>query len=615
ARETALAPTADLAVAPFRGDGIDRSLAWLSDGLVELLSTRLEEASGRDVLDAGRSVRVWRGLRPVARQGTPTDVARAFGADAAARFVVTGAATGDAARLVLDARVIDAADGRVVASGSVTGPVDSIDALSARLAAQLATDAQRVPAPREPVRALSAIRHYLAGRDAERRGAMAEAQVAYDAALDVDSTFAEAAVRLAWVSWRRNASETHDRAIALGLRARDRLSTDDRALLTALAGPRYPAPTQPSEQRAAWELMASRTPDLPDGWRGLGLLYLSHGTVLGMEAPWMASRHALERALALDSTDAATWRALAAAVIASRDSTEMRRVLRRLPAPPATPVARAMLASALGDAVTYRAALAAFASRDRESLRDAAMAAQHGLLPREAGQRALALLAARQRTTVDRLDVLLAQHSAAVQTGDDARRHRVIADLDAAAPGLHGGRRLLVLDALVLGRDSAAAVAAAQAMVADLGRPPLGALDEAARLADRCVLALTWAQGGRRDEARAMIRTLRQLPPPVATVPVSTPPQVCADIAEAGLAVAERAPTARRLVAAVDQWSLSGGAVGDAARWADLLVGRWYAALGDPGAAVAALRRRPFFDGWPRYRDASIELETSLVTP
>lgn len=614
-RDDRFGPTAELAVAPFRSDGIDRSLTWLSDGLVELLSTRLEEASGRDVLDAGRATRAWRSLERRAREGTPTDVARAFGAEAPARFVVTGSATGDAARLVLDARVIDVADGRVVATGSVTGSVDSVDVLSGRLAAQLAADAQRVAVPSGPVRSLAAIRHYLAGRDAERRNAMAEALVAYDAALDVDSTFAEAAVRLAWVSWRRNASETHDRAIALGLRARDRLSSDDRALLTALAGPRYPAPTQAAEQRAAWELIAARTPDLPDGWRGLGLLYLSHGTVLGMDAPWVASRHALERALALDSTDAATWRGLAAAVIASADTTEMRRLLRRLPAPPETPVARAMLANALRDRATYRAAIAAFATRDRESLRDAAMAAQHGLLPREAGQRALSLLAARQRTTVDRLDVLLAQHSSAVQAGDDARRRRVIADLDAAAPGLNGGRRLLALDAIVLGRDSLAAQEAMRAMTADLERPTMGALDDAARLADRCVLAIALGQGGRREEARAMIRTLRQLPPPVATVPVSTPPKVCADIAEAALAVAERSPAARRLVAAVDQWSLSGGAVGDASRWADLLVGRWYAGLGDAASAVAALRRRPFFDGWPRYRDASIELESSLVTP
>lgn len=608
-------PAAEIAIAPFRSEGMDRALGWLSEGLVELLSTRLEEASGREVLDAGRATRAWRGLAGARATAPSADAARAFGAAAPARFVVTGSATGDARRLVLDARLVRVSDAAVVATGSVTGPVDSIDALAARLAMQLATVAQRVPAPTGPAHPLAAVRHYLAGRDAERRGALSEALVAYDAALDVDSAFAEAAVRLAWVAWRRNAAETHDRAIALAWSARERLSPDDRALITALAGPRYPAPAQPAEQRAAWEIIASRTPDLPDAWRGLGLLYLSHGTVLGMDAPFIASRHALERALALDGADASTWRGLAAAVIASGDTTEMRRLLQRLPSPPAMPVARALLAAALRDRDTYRTALGTFASRDAEALRDAAMAAQHGLLPSDAGQRALALLAARQRTSAERLDVLLAQHSAAVHAGDEARRRRVIEGLDAAAPGLNGGRRLLVLDALVLGRDTAAARTAMVAMTDDLTRPVLGPLDAAARLADRCVLALAWGQGGRRDDARAMIRALRQSPPPVATAPVTTPPTVCADIADAALAVAERSPSARRLVAAVDQLSLSGGAVGDAARWADVLVGRWYAALGDPVAAVAALRRRPFLDGWPRYRDASIDLETSLVTP
>jgi hypothetical protein len=70
--------------------------------------------------------------------------------------------------------------------------------------------------------------------------------------------------------------------------------------------------------------------------------------------------------------------------------------------------------------------------------------------------------------------------------------------------------------------------------------------------------------------------------------------------------------SARRVVASVDALTLAGGAVGDAARWADLLLARAYLATADTAAAQAALQRRPYLDGWPRYRSVSLGLEAAL---
>ena len=59
---------------------------------------------------------------------------------------------------------------------------------------------------------------------------------------------------------------------------------------------------------------------------------------------------------------------------------------------------------------------------------------------------------------------------------------------------------------------------------------------------------------------------------------------------------------------------LSGPAVGDAMRYANLVVAREYQSLGDARHALAALQRRSFGRGWPRYRETGLRLQIELAT-
>jgi hypothetical protein len=51
----------------------------------------------------------------------------------------------------------------------------------------------------------------------------------------------------------------------------------------------------------------------------------------------------------------------------------------------------------------------------------------------------------------------------------------------------------------------------------------------------------------------------------------------------------------------VDSLVLAPQIVGDLATYAPLLIARLHERLGDPTAALAALRRRPYMSEWPRY--------------
>jgi DNA-binding SARP family transcriptional activator/TolB-like protein/tetratricopeptide (TPR) repeat protein len=597
--------TTEIAVLPFRVSGASPELRWVEAGIVELLAPRIGEATGRSIAEPGRTLRLWQGVQRNRRDVITVDEARELARSSLWRRVVVGAATGNARRLTLTAQLIDVETGQTIASGIALGPVDSLGRIVATLAAGLASGERRTEAPLGSTPPLTAIRRYLDGVDAERSGRLADASDAYRAAIAVDSSFAEAALRLAFLAARRNAAEPDDAALALAVAHRDQLSPTDRTLLNALAGPRYPAPTSAQEQRVAWELVAASAPDRADAWQTLGRLYLTHGAAMEMPSPYADAKTALERALALDGS-LATWRPLAAALAlgGNRDSLTAARTR----VPPAALVARAVLDAALGDSAGVARLRRQLPRIDDESVRDAAIFAQFGLLPREIGRVALTTLRSRRPRATELVDLALAEHSDALARDDTLARQRALAALEAAAPASGASRRLRLLDAMFAGLDTAI-TPLVDSLSRSLQRMPLDARDAAARLADRCVLSLAQLQRGDIAAAERTSAALKLAPPMRVTTPVATPPMLCAALVESGLSVARQRLGARRKLAAMDSLALAGGAVGDAARWADLLLGDWYRQLGDSAAARSVAARRPVVDGWPRYLRQSRALE------
>ena len=58
---------------------------------------------------------------------------------------------------------------------------------------------------------------------------------------------------------------------------------------------------------------------------------------------------------------------------------------------------------------------------------------------------------------------------------------------------------------------------------------------------------------------------------------------------------------------------LGGPALGDAMRYTNLVIARHYQSIGDPAHALAALQRRSFMRGWPRYRATGLRLQIAAA--
>jgi hypothetical protein len=142
-------------------------------------------------------------------------------------------------------------------------------------------------------------------------------------------------------------------------------------------------------------------------------------------------------------------------------------------------------------------------------------------------------------------------------------------------------------------------------------------------LADVCVLG-QWraarlagtqptALGSDVTAIQRAVAALRDAPVPRIPVPVSAGPRVCAALVDATLAVALRAPDARTRVERVDALPFAGPALDDASTYIAVAVARLFERLGDPRRALAAVRRRSYLKGWPRYLSTTTREEGRLA--
>lgn len=470
-------------------------------------------------------------------------------------------------------------------------------------------------------------RAYERAEAAYRADRFQEAARLYDRALDLDSTFAPAALGLSLAADRLNSAEQQDRGLALAWASRDRLNERDRAYLVALAGPRYPAASPAREHLAAWERVVELAPGRAAAWTELGERFLTDGAMLGIRNADARAAAALRRALALDPDDATAARHRVELAVRTGDQAALAAAAR------AGHLARVggglagylewRVATARGDTAALARVRARFPSLGESSLRAVAMTAQHDGVGLADGARALRLLEAGADLAREQADVLLAQHALALLQGRPVLAGDVIERLEDVQPGSHAPLRLRVLDALYADGDTAAADAAAGALARTVDVPggAAAAAGGAARLADGCVLAqwrvAPWRAGvpgvERRAAARRAAALLREPGIPAEPVLVGAAPRACADLVEAMAAVASRAPDARARVEAIDALMLTGPALNDASAWATLAIARLYDQLGDPARALAVVRRRSSSKGWPRYLASALAEEGRLA--
>jgi DNA-binding SARP family transcriptional activator len=609
-------------VAPFRVSGSDASLGYLREGMVELLSSRLDDDSAARAIDPGRVIGAWRKEQLTGPADTRSPDAIRIARQLGSGRVIVGGIVGNAAKLVVSASLLQASTGETSAQVTVEGPVDSITTLVDRLAAKLiassAGEGDRFGDRFTP--SLAALRDFLEGQAAYRRGDYAQAIPAYERALARDSGFALAALHLALAADGINDAEQHDRALALAWANRADLSERDVAHLVAFAGPRYPAPSTEAEQVAAWERALVTAPDRADVWYELGERLFRAGGVAGLMNAHERAKAVLTRALELEPGHVRARRLLIMLAARSSDTA----LLTRIASPAAlrdsvgdiSDFLRWRVALVRGDSVTLRRLRAHMAEINDQSLRAMAMSSIHDAVGLEDGERAAKITLRRADRDGSWFDALMEQHSFALNEGQPSRALEITSELDTHLPGTRAHLRLRVLDALYAEGDTIAAARAADSLSA-FADAPLSS-DPALRelqLSDVCVLEQWRLSKSMTSSTKRAIAQLRTAPLPRQAIPISTNQRACAAILDAMLADVTRSHDAAARVAALDSLMLSGPAVSDASSYANIIVGRIYTRLGNPRAALVAYRRRSYMTSWLRYLATTRreEAEAALV--
>lgn len=618
ASDRAAAVQSSIAVAPFSVQSDDPSAAYLREGLLDLLTTRVADAVSKRAADPERVLRAWRSDRLSVSVTPSINDALALARQLDAGEIVIGRLETTSKGIVAHASLIDASRGRLRSVATVNGSPDSLVVLADRIIAALfLPDAgDRVAnVPQLPSVSPMALRAYLNGRGAYRRGDYHRAVRAFDQALTQAPDFARAALGLAMSADRANAAEQHDRGLAIAWARQDELSPADRAYLRAFAGPRYPEPSSAAEAIGAWERVVQVAPDRAEGWHELGESFYYDAEMLGMPDGPARAAAAFRRALELDPSFAPSRRMLALLFARQGDTAS----LRHLMADELTDTTDAerlfvrwRAANALGDRRALIRVRRELDDAPTAALRAIAMTSQFDGVAVSDGDHALAILKQRALTDVEQVDVALALHSRSLNAEDYAAALTATKLLAAAQPALHPQHRLRVLDALYSRGDRAAASASAAELERFVARAPTNVADSAVRLADLCVVGQWRLARGDTGRARETIGALREGGVARFPVPVGANSMACAELLDASLATAAHGVAARDRLDHLDSLMLSGPAVGDAMRYANLVVARQYQAMGDPARAVAALHRRSYMRGWPRYRATGIELQIQL---
>jgi tetratricopeptide (TPR) repeat protein len=255
-----------IVVVPFRTLGIDSSLQYLGEGVVDLLAAKLTGEGGPLAVESRTAISAWN--RVTAGQEGTADHARRVARLVGAGEALSGTFLGvPGNRVTITANVIPSMGGAARPAVTVTGPVDSLasllDAIATRLVARNAGVTDQTLSSLTSA-SLPALRAYLWGRAEYRRGHDKEAIEHFARAVELDSSFALAALDLVVATGQplgmgnrtgpsaeavttyfalgfRNPGPDSDhrriaRAFEVAWRYREKLSARDRPLLEALRG-------------------------------------------------------------------------------------------------------------------------------------------------------------------------------------------------------------------------------------------------------------------------------------------------------------------------------------------------------------------------------------------
>ena len=586
-----------VAVLPFRIAGTNSEIAYLREGVVDIMATLLtgEEGTAR-AADPASVITGWR--KRGASETTDLDAtgAEALARDLGAGKVLSGSIIGDESKLTIRASLAGVGSRAEPLQATVEGPADSLSSLLRNLAGRLLAQSAGVGADQSAgllTSSLPALRAYLRGQAEYRRGRYAPAITQYAEALQADSQFALAGAGLTAANGWIGAATAEQAGLAqrTAWRNRDRLGPKDRALVMAQLGPNGPGPDYLSAELRAAEQATAVAPDRAEAWYMLGDDYMHTGGLLGIEDALERAEQSLRRALQRDSLDSGVLSHLVTLAARRQDTAEVKRIAalrKKAVASELTSVSEDFFAATfLGDTAEQRRVLALMdtAAVPANFVDDAqSLAFAVSFMPNHlpAIREYIERLARRAATDDERRRVAWLEVMLAWDAGQPSRASARLG----TGPGQDVAR---ILAALFWGGDSAEANQAASRLA---GTRSTGFSDIPfeASTSPVCAATLWEVAQGRTSGVPAAARLLRESS---GTRDPAWPPtlnQVCATVLETMAAQATAEPRAKAMVDSLDRLLLSGPSLVGLS-WQNLAVAGLLEKEGEYARAAAAARR------------------------
>ena len=591
-----------LVILPFRVAGADPALQYLREGMVDLLTAKLTGEEGSlGAVDPRTALNAWRRVAGDTAELGPEAAAR-LARELGAGRVLLGGIVGRASRLMLQVAAYDAVSGELRARGTAEGPTDSLPELVDQLAAQLLSGEAGGMAGRYPLLAgtpLRAVRAYLEGEQAYRAGRYAEAFERFQEAVAADSTFGPAAVGLAVAGlWYPTAEAERQRGLRLGWAARERLGAADRALLTALAGPRYPSVSPWRERLTAWERAVQLQPGRPEAWYEYGDILMHRGPVLGIVGSAALAERAFARAVALDSSYAPPVSHLFELGAARGDTAVVEAAatlfLARDSASDLADYIRWRRARSRGDARLLASLRRRFPLMPAASLGRIVGVSQLDDLGLDDAVSALGIMQSRPLQRDDQVETLAFAMELALNRGRPEEARDAAQALGNRSPGEDAQLAAHILNALYGDGDTVAAEGIARRFAPYLERPaPARGEPRALHLWKACAAAEWRAWQGDAAVATRIATALRDTAG--AELPWWAPENqlLCAARLDAIIAGGAGRPDARGLVLRLDSIALAAPDV-DVRDPSTITLARLWLRLGEPARAMDAYRRRQY---------------------
>jgi serine/threonine-protein kinase len=610
-----------VAVAPFRVASGDGSLRYLREGMLDLLSAKLTGNAGPRSADPRSLLTAWRRAAGADSADLPRaralDVAESLGAGQ----LLIGDVSGDSARITLRAVLVRVADGRARTPALVVGDPDSLPKLVDMLTAQLlATDAGGEDDHLSTLTSTSlpALRSFLNGQWLYRRGRYREAARAYSTAVELDTSFALAALKLASASNWFGVPMMRETGLRLAWAGRERLSPRDRALLAATAGPHYPLASSYLDVLKAKQHYVDIAPDRADAWFELGDGLFHFGAVVGYPDADARAADAFKRALSIDSSYAPAAEHLLLIEAHHGDTGSVRQLgshfLSIDPASENADGVRWRMAVALGDSASLTEITRRRDTLTPISAHTMAYMSQLDAVDLERAQRVADAAVDHARVQSDKYVALVNAHDLALNRGRPSAA--VVASSKSRELAVANARVYLrerVRDALYWDGDSAAAASAVRELERTaFGPPAQKPMDRNAQIVDLCNVEL-WRVG--HNDPRTLVSSidrLRRVTAPPTESGIVGFARACATLLDAVAATNTGRADALDAVTRLDSLLRTGpgGFVQDAG---NLILARLKERRGDVRGALAAVRRRETFLTRPLYLSTFLREEGRLA--